>query len=475
MELKLVRDKTKEDTYMNMTIINMFKRGELRKDHPLQRKSGRWPNEARDGFIATVIKHEDVDSIKICEQIVDGKVILWLIDGIQRLTTIDGYRNGTFKLGPNLEEPIIHYQEARTDNEGKLLRDENGDLIYEIKEFDLRRKAYKDLPEKLKDEFNNFPIKVVKHLDCTDEEIGYHIRRYNRQTSMNVVETGVTYMDKVASYVKKIADGNRFFKDHGVYKEAEKNKSSVYRIVAESIMAMFHLDDWKKQTKQIGRYLNENSSEEEFYILDKNLNRLRLVISGKCEELFNSKNSFIWFALFERFKKYGVEDKKFIDFLNSLDELRFRSLPDFDGKSFDEVDNSKATKDKKIVSLKLSILECLLKGFIKAEDVKEYTAIELIQDCVDPGVTDEDIECYTEVFDDLIVNVDNSSNLLTNENKVSFIALVAYSFKIDTDLEDWIVDFFGRNNTYIPDQKRNYICMKKDLDEYLRRNKKLAV
>ena len=63
MELKLVRDKTKEDTYMNMTIINMFKRGELRKDHPLQRKSGRWPNEARDGFIATVIKHEDVDSI----------------------------------------------------------------------------------------------------------------------------------------------------------------------------------------------------------------------------------------------------------------------------------------------------------------------------------------------------------------------------------------------------------------------------
>ena len=82
------RDKTKKDTYMCATLLNMFSRRELRKNHPQQRKADKWKSDARDGFIATAIKHEDVDSIKICEQLVDGKVILWLIDGLQRLSLI---------------------------------------------------------------------------------------------------------------------------------------------------------------------------------------------------------------------------------------------------------------------------------------------------------------------------------------------------------------------------------------------------
>ena len=118
MELKLVRDKTKKDTYMCCTLLNMFKRGDLRKDHPLQRKSGRWAKDARDGFVATAIKHEDVDSIKICEQIKHNSVTLWLIDGIQRLTTLENYRNGLFKLGNTVEDPIIYYQVTKTGENG---------------------------------------------------------------------------------------------------------------------------------------------------------------------------------------------------------------------------------------------------------------------------------------------------------------------------------------------------------------------
>ena len=40
--MELVRDKTKHDTYMNSTLQNMFKRGELRRDHPQQRKADQW-------------------------------------------------------------------------------------------------------------------------------------------------------------------------------------------------------------------------------------------------------------------------------------------------------------------------------------------------------------------------------------------------------------------------------------------------
>lgn len=97
--MDLVRDKRVKDALMNSTIQNMFSRGELRKDHPLQRKPGRWNDSDRDGLIATVLKDEDIDSIKVCEQLMAGGVILWVIDGLQRLTTLNLFYNNGFKLG----------------------------------------------------------------------------------------------------------------------------------------------------------------------------------------------------------------------------------------------------------------------------------------------------------------------------------------------------------------------------------------
>ena len=141
----MVRDKTKKDTYMCATLLNMFGRKELRKNHPQQRKADKWKNDARDGFIATAIKHEDVDSIKICEQLVNDKVILWLIDGLQRLTVLEKYKKGAFKLGKNIESPIVYYK-VPVIKDGKNVLDEYGDPVLEDVEFDLREKGYGDLP-----------------------------------------------------------------------------------------------------------------------------------------------------------------------------------------------------------------------------------------------------------------------------------------------------------------------------------------
>ena len=124
--MDLVRDKRVKDALMNSTIQNMFSRGQLRKDHPLQRKPGRWNDSDRDGLIATVLKNEDIDSIKVCEQLTPNGVILWVIDGLQRLTTLDLYVNNGFKLGKNLEFPIITYQSAKRDQNGNIIKDEYG-------------------------------------------------------------------------------------------------------------------------------------------------------------------------------------------------------------------------------------------------------------------------------------------------------------------------------------------------------------
>ena len=89
---------------------------------------------------------------------------------------------------------------------------------------------------------------------------------------------------------------------------------------------------------------------------------------------------------------------------------------------------------------------------------------------------DEDIELYKIQLEDWTVEVDNSSKLLEPENMNSLLAVVAYSFETNIDLEipEWMVSFFNRNSTYIKDQKENYTYMVNDIGEFLRNKYELV-
>lgn len=41
--------------------------------------------------------------------------------------------------------------------------------------------------------------------------------------------------------------------------------------------------------------------------------------------------------------------------------------------------------------------------------------------------------------------------------------MVAYSYKEDVDLDDWMAAYARKNHTYLADQKKNYLRMVKDL------------
>lgn len=466
--MELVRDKKVKDAFMNSTVQNMFDRGELRKDHPLQRKPGRWNKNDKDGLVATVIKGEDIDSVKVCEQLTSNGVVLWLIDGLQRLTTLSSYRNGVFKIGNNVEFPVIQYQKVKKDKKGMILKDSYGSYIYEIVEYDLRGKYYNDLPIELKEKFDNYKIDVVKHLDCTDEEIGYHIRRYNKQKSMNASENAVTYMDNIAKYVKEISHHNRFFKDCGSFSETERNNGTIDRIIIETVMCMFHLEDWKKSGKAMGAFVNNHSSKEEFDKLNENLHRLEKIISEDLNDIFTNKDSFIWIALFDKFSELGFDDCRFADFLSAFQNNLYKK--EVNGELFYAIDKDGSTKDKSIIVRKLKLLEYLMYEFLHTgkEDFKKTDMLGFLKENVNSGITEEDKEQYEEVLDELTLKVDNSSKLMDKQNRASLIALVAYSFENDIDLDDWIVDYFQRNKIYIRNQKENFFNMVQDLNRFIK-------
>lgn len=469
------RDKVKKDQMMLGTLLNQFKRGQINKNHPLQRKPDQWSDEAKSGLAATIIKGEDIDSIKICEQIVSStEFILWLIDGLQRLTVLESFKNNAFEIKKSLEMPIMYYQGV----------DENGKVG--VIKYDLRGKKYKDLPDELKEKFDSYPVDIVKHLDCTDEEIAYHIARYNRQTSMNVNQKNILVAWKIAPEIKKLVS-NRFFADCGNYNPKEDTKEVFNRIVCESIMTMFHLDNWKK-SKQMSLYLNENATKAEFNIFENELNRLyEITDQDTVGKLFNSKNSFIWFAAFHTFTQFGIEDIKFIDFLEEFQKtLHSKTFVEYENKSFDTYDDGKGTKDKKVVKAKLNMLEQLMKEYlhitektnsetennINESDTKSCesdSTLEFIQNNVSKDVSNEDIEEYQD-FMDSYVNIDSE---LYKQCSMALMALTAYAYKCDRDVElgKWIENCQSRKwQNLSPSQEVNFKYMKRSFDNFINAN-----
>lgn len=276
--------------------------------------------------------------------------------------------------------------------------------------------------------------------------------------------------------------------DCGNYNPKEDTKEVFNRIVCESIMTMFHLDNWKK-SKQMSLYLNENATKDEFEVFENELNRLyEITDQDTVGKLFNSKNSFIWFAAFHTFTQFGIEDIKFIDFLEEFQKtLHSKTFVEYENKSFDTYDDGKGTKDKKVVKAKLNMLEQLMKEYLHiTEETNSETennntdesdtkscesdsTLKFIQNNVSKDVSNEDIEEYQD-FMDSYVNIDSE---LYKQCSMALMALTAYAYECDRDVElgKWIENCQSRKwQNLSPSQEVNFKYMKRSFDNFVNAN-----
>ena len=76
---------------------------------------------------------------------------------------------------------------------------------------------------------------------------------------------------------------------------------------------------------------------------------------------------------------------------------------------------------------------------------------------------------YLKCFVDDTVRV--GSKLLYVENRPYLLEMMVYSYKKDKDLDEWMLDYANRNNTYFVNQKKNFLHMKHDFEQYCRTHK----
>ena len=413
-----------------------------------------------DGLAVTILTDDYIPPIILAE---DGCGRTVIVDGGSRTTAFKMIRYGNYKIKSSVENPIIKYK--------KMDKDEDGNSVWYDAEFDIRNKTYEQFPKELQKKFNEYQVETVIH-ECDMDTINMYFRRYNVHTGMNANQKMFIYIPKFADKIRKITKRN-FFLNCSDFSDNEKDKGVLERVVAESVMCIFHFDKWNKNGKKLATYLNENSSEEEFDTLNNNIERLENIVTEDTKTLFNSKDCFIWLTLFNEFTKTGLDDSKFGEFLVAfVGGLRNKFVK---GKLFDKVDEVGSTKDKRVIEDKLHILESLMKEYLHIEDAKPLSDVEFISQNVDIPIADviEDIQLYMDTLDELEEDhIRVGSKLLHNENRQSMLAIVAYAYKNDIDLEEWMEEYASNNNTYFVDQKKNYLHMVEDVTAY---NKRKAV
>ena len=409
-----------------------------------------------DGLAVTILTDDYIPPIILAEE-ESGQI--HIVDGGSRTAAFKMIRFGNHKIKSSVENPIIPYK--------KLVKDENGKTKFEDAEFDIRNKTFEQFPKELQKKFDEYQIDTVIHENCDKDKIAMYMVRYNTRKNFTTNQKQFLYVPKFAEQIRDITS-RKFFINNCDIKDGEIEGGILERIAYESVMITNFIDKWNKTGNKNPLYINENATDEQFKKLNENISRLENIVTEDTKVLFNSRDLFIWFTLFDKFTYSGLEDSKFKKFLNAfVDGLRDKKV---DGKQFDRVDDTGSTKDKANIVAKLHILETLLNEFlhINKEDLEEVDAFEFIKENVNSDVLQEDIDFYNDILNDLTLNVDNNTQLLEEHNIPSLLAIVAYSCKEDINIDDWFVDFFKNNNTYIRNQKENYLKMKTSLEDYIK-------
>lgn len=356
----------KTDKISIASIIKKIDKHTIRFDHPLQRESDQWTPSMKGNLISDILQGNKLHPLIFAEQIINGVPIIWDLDGKQRCTNAYLFSKNGFKVTKNIRRFMITYQTIKKDKKGNEVLDENGFPIAVNAEYDIRGKKFSDLPEELRDRFLDYSFNYDQYLNCSEEDIGYHIERYNDGKPMTSPQKGIAKLGTEYAQIVKSVSNMTFFKDIGGYKVSESKNGAINRVVVESIMAANYLDKWNK-LEDMCKYIREHADTSVFEEFENMVGRLEKAVTDEVSDMFDSKDSFLWFGLYARFIKIETDDKRFIDFMAEFSRT-LHGKP-IDGISFDDIlTESKATKNKGIVTKKMIHLEKLMKRYLAPDE-----------------------------------------------------------------------------------------------------------
>ena len=140
-------EKSKQKQYSISSIIKKMNDFTIQFNHPTQRESDQWTPKMKSNLISDILQDNPIPALVFAEQIIDGSIIIWDLDGKQRCTNVYSFYNDGFKISRNITRFNITYQMKLKDELGNYIIGDNGVPKTEWAECDIRGKKYSDLPE----------------------------------------------------------------------------------------------------------------------------------------------------------------------------------------------------------------------------------------------------------------------------------------------------------------------------------------
>lgn len=381
-------DKCKTGFITLEQLIARKQKGELSCNHLRQRISSSWTNEQINKMLSWVCNGMPLPGIYICEQVYNLMKRSFIIDGGHRTRNLEKFLTDDITIKKNgAERTLVTYKNYILDENGNKVFDDYGCAKFELAQFDIIGKKFSEFPEDLKDRIKSYNIGTTTFLNCTDEDVAYYMRNYNNHTQMNQIQKGMTYVEEEFASVLKSLSNHDFFKDCTSISLRSRDNGAAIRAVVESLIVANCLDDWKAGYNKNLVIAQNNITQGQYVKFEEELDRLCEIIGEDEKRFFNLKDTFLMLALFHEFTSYGIDDDKFIDFLNEF-ESNLHEM-EIDGECFDAIPKE-GTKQKKVIERKLSVLRKLLayyvENFCDADDTSDD--VEDIED----NVTDYESE-----------------------------------------------------------------------------------
>ena len=242
-------------------------------DHPLQRRSQQWTLEQKSNLIRRILQKGEILPLIVCTQRDEnGCEVNYLIDGIQRVTTICEFMMDVFAISKNTRDAKVSYDgilyQTRQMKTGKfaLKKDRNKCLIpildiegkqqKAVQEIDIRGLKWSSLPPELQKRILYYPINIIYKHNCTDEDIQTEILDLNSGTAMNIAQIGKNTLGVTfARHVSELAL-HSFIQDKCGFTYKNEIAAVVDRSIAESLaLVNFGTDGWIADYKALCRRL----------------------------------------------------------------------------------------------------------------------------------------------------------------------------------------------------------------------------
>ena len=242
-------------------------------DHPLQRRSQQWTLEQKSNLIRRILQKGEILPLIVCTQRDEnGCAVNYLIDGIQRVTTICEFMMDVFAISKNTRDAKVFYDgilyQTRKTKTGKfaLKKDRNKCLIpildiegkqqKAVQEIDIRGLKWSSLPPELQKRILYYPINIIYKHNCTDEDIQTEILDLNSGTAMNIAQIGKNTLGVTfARHVSELAL-HSFIQDKCGFTYKNEIAAVVDRSIAESLaLVNFGTDGWIADYKALCRRL----------------------------------------------------------------------------------------------------------------------------------------------------------------------------------------------------------------------------